>query len=81
VLFSDASRVGLGQLKADLQLYLRVLGIGLPLTIALGTLLALALVSGNIWLALLTGAALAPTDAALGAGVMVNPAVPARNAG
>jgi NhaP-type Na+/H+ or K+/H+ antiporter len=32
----------------------------------------------NIWLALLVGAALAPTDAALGAGVMVNPAVPAR---
>ncbi len=78
VLFSDASRVAPAQLKADMRLYLRVLGIGLPLTIAMGTLLALALVSGNIWLALLTGAALAPTDAALGAGVMVNPAVPAR---
>ena len=40
----------------------------------------LALPSGGvgIWLALLVGAALAPTDAALGAGVMVNPAVPAR---
>ena len=32
----------------------------------------------SIWLALLVGAALAPTDAALGAGVMVNPAVPTR---
>ena len=32
----------------------------------------------NVWLALLVGAALAPTDAALGAGMMVNPAVPAR---
>jgi hypothetical protein len=32
----------------------------------------------GIWLALLVGAALAPTDAALGAGLMVNPAVPAR---
>ncbi len=32
----------------------------------------------TVWLALLVGAALAPTDAALGAGVMVNPAVPAR---
>jgi NhaP-type Na+/H+ or K+/H+ antiporter len=32
----------------------------------------------NIWLALLVGAALAPTDAALGAGVMLNRAVPAR---
>jgi sodium/hydrogen antiporter len=60
-------------------LCLRLLGIGLPLTIGLGILLALALFSGmSIWLALLVGAALAPTDAALGAGVMVNPAVPAR---
>ena len=32
----------------------------------------------DIWLALLVGAALAPTDAALGAGMMVNQAVPAR---
>jgi NhaP-type Na+/H+ or K+/H+ antiporter len=32
----------------------------------------------TIWTALLVGAALAPTDAALGAGMMVNPAVPAR---
>src|SRR5580692_9128433 len=69
VLFSDASRVGLRELKADAGLYGRLLGVGLPLTIGLGTLLALAL---------LVGAALAPTDAALGAGMMVNPAVPAR---
>ncbi len=79
VLFSDASRVRLRDLRTDLGLCLRLLGIGLPLTIGLGTLLALALFHGmNIWLALLVGAALAPTDAALGAGVMVNPAVPAR---
>jgi NhaP-type Na+/H+ or K+/H+ antiporter len=79
VLFSDASRVGLRDLRTDLGLCLRLLGIGLPLTIGLGTLLALGLLNGlSIWLALLVGAALAPTDAALGAGVMVNPAVPAR---
>ena len=79
VLFSDASRVGLRDLQAELGLCLRLLGIGLPLTIGLGTLLALALFGGiNIWLALLIGAALAPTDAALGAGIMVNRAVPAR---
>ena len=60
-------------------LCLRLLGIGLPLTIGLGTLLAVAMFNGmNIWPALLVGAALAPTDAALGAGMMVNPAVPAR---
>jgi sodium/hydrogen antiporter len=79
VLFSDASRVGLRELRADAGLYGRLLGIGLPLTIGLGTLLALALFGGmSIWLALLVGAALAPTDAALGAGMIVNPAVPAR---
>jgi NhaP-type Na+/H+ or K+/H+ antiporter len=79
VLFSDASRVGLRDLRVDLGLCLRLLGIGLPLTIGLGALLALGLFNGmSIWLALLVGAALAPTDAALGAGVMVNPAVPAR---
>ena len=79
VLFSDASRVGLRDLRAELSLCLRLLGIGLPLTIGLGLLLALALFGGiNIWLALLIGAALAPTDAALGAGVMLNRAVPAR---
>ncbi len=78
VLFTDASRVGLRELRADAGLYLRLLGAALPLTIGLGTLLALALISGNIWLALLVGAALAPTDAALGAGMMANPVVPAR---
>jgi NhaP-type Na+/H+ or K+/H+ antiporter len=79
VLFSDASRVGPRELRADASLYARLLGVGLPLTIGLGTLLALALFPGmSIWLALLVGAALAPTDAALGAGMMVNPAVPAR---
>ncbi len=79
VLFADASRVRLSDLRADMGLCLRLLGIGLPLTIGLGILLALALFNGiGIWLAVLVGAALAPTDAALGAGVMVNPAVPAR---
>ena len=78
VLFSDASRVGLHELRVDAGLYVRLLGVALPLTIGLGTVLALALPGTNIWLALLVGAALAPTDAALGAGMMANPAVPAR---
>jgi NhaP-type Na+/H+ or K+/H+ antiporter len=79
VLFSDASRVGLGQLKADLGPCLRLLGIGLPLTIGLGMLAAFMLPGvSSIWVALLVGAALAPTDAALGASIMTNPAVPAR---
>ena len=79
VLFCDASRVGVRELRADLGLYARLLGIGLPLTIGLGMLLALALPGvTDAWIALLIGAALAPTDAALGAGMMANPVVPAR---
>ncbi len=79
VLFSDASRIGLRDLLPDKALCLRLLGLALPLTIGLGTLLALALFNGmTAWLALIVGAALAPTDAALGAGMMVHPAVPAR---
>jgi sodium/hydrogen antiporter len=79
VLFADAARVRLPDLRADLGLYTRLLAVGLPLTIAAGTLLALTVFDGmGVWMALLVGAALAPTDAALGAAVMTNPAVPER---
>jgi NhaP-type Na+/H+ or K+/H+ antiporter len=79
VLFADASRVRLRELRADAGLYARLLGVGLPLTIAAGTVLAVVLFDGmGVWLALLVGAALAPTDAALGAAVMTDPAVPER---
>jgi NhaP-type Na+/H+ or K+/H+ antiporter len=79
VLFADASRVRLRELRGDLGLYTRLLAVGLPLTIAAGALLAVWLFDGmGVWLALLVGAALAPTDAALGAAVMTNPAVPER---
>jgi len=46
VLFSDASRVGLRDLRHDMGLCLRLLVVGLPLTIGLGTLLAFALLPG-----------------------------------
>jgi sodium/hydrogen antiporter len=79
VLFCDASRVGLRDLRTDMGLCVRLLAIGLPLTIGLGALLAFGMLGeSNPWLALLVGAALAPTDAALGAGMMVNRAVPVR---
>lgn len=79
VLFADASRVRLRELRADLGLYARLLALGLPLTIAAGSLLAVWLFDGmGVWLALLVGAALAPTDAALGSAVMTDPAVPGR---
>jgi sodium/hydrogen antiporter len=80
VLFSDASRAGLHPLRADLRLCLRLPGIGLPLAIGLGALLAFIVPKvSDIWRALAIGAALAPTDAGLGAGMMVNRAVPAQD--
>ncbi len=79
VLFADASRVGLRELRADGGLYTRLLAVGLPLTIIAGSLLAMWFFGElGFWLALLVGAALAPTDAALGAAVMTDPAVPER---
>jgi sodium/hydrogen antiporter len=78
VLFADAARVAPSQLRKDLGVYVRLLGVGLPLTVALGTLVAIVMLDLNPWAALLLGAALAPTDAALGAAVMSDPRVPAR---
>jgi sodium/hydrogen antiporter len=79
VLFSDAARVRVPDLGKDLWRFVRLLGIGLPLTVVFGWVLALWLVPGlNVWLALLVAAALAPTDAALGVPVVTNPVVPSR---
>jgi sodium/hydrogen antiporter len=79
VLFSDAARVPIHELRHDLGRYLRLLAIGLPLTILAGSGLASWLLPGlGIWLALVVAAALAPTDAALGVPVVTNPAVPSR---
>ena len=78
VLFSDAARVPARQFRRELGRYARLLGIGLPLTVLAGWGLAAWLFPGlGVWLALLVGAALAPTDAALGVPVVTNPVVPA----
>ncbi|BCW72829.1 cation:proton antiporter [Arthrobacter sp. NicSoilB8] len=79
VLFSDAARLPLQQLRRDVGRYVRLLGVGLPLTIVFGWVLAAWFFPQfGLWLALLVGAALAPTDAALGVPVVTNPAVPSR---
>jgi NhaP-type Na+/H+ or K+/H+ antiporter len=79
VLFSDASRIDLRVLRQEYQLPARLLGVGLPLTIAAGGGLALVLFGGlELWEAMLVGAILAPTDAALGQVVVTSPAVPVR---
>ena len=82
VLFSDAARVRVQDLRRDGAGILRLLAIGLPLSVLAGWGLATWLFPGlGLWLALLVGAALAPTDAALGVPVVTNPAVPSRSAG
>ena len=78
VLFADASRVNARQLRSTAGQPIRLLCIGLPLTIAAGAATA-AIVFGGIglWVAALIGAIVAPTDAALGASVMGDRRVPA----
>ncbi len=79
VLFSDAARVRVHDLRGDVGFVLRLLAVGLPLTILAGWGLAAWLIPGlGLWLALLVGAALAPTDAALGVPVVTNPVVPSQ---
>jgi NhaP-type Na+/H+ or K+/H+ antiporter len=48
VLFSDASRIDLGELRREVSVPVRLLGIGLPLTIALGALAVAADVTSPI---------------------------------
>jgi sodium/hydrogen antiporter len=79
VLFVDASRINVQKLKADAVLPVRLLGIGLPLTIGLGCIVAAGLYPGTgLWVAAVIAAAVAPTDAALGAPIVQDPRVPAR---
>jgi sodium/hydrogen antiporter len=79
VLFSDASSIDLRALRRGASVPLRLLGIGLPLTIALGALAA-AVIFGELtfWEAVIVGVVLAPTDAALGQAVVTEPRVPTR---
>ncbi len=79
VLFGDASRIDLKLLVREHNIPIRLLLIGLPLTIALGTGAAMGLFEGmGLWQAALLAAILAPTDAALGQAVISNPEVPVR---
>jgi sodium/hydrogen antiporter len=78
VLFVDASRVHVRALLSDISIPVRLLGIGLPLTIGAGAAVAAGLFGwAGIWVAALLGAIVAPTDAALGAAIMSDERVPA----
>jgi NhaP-type Na+/H+ or K+/H+ antiporter len=79
VLFSDAARIDLRRLRVEYAVPVRLLGVGLPLTIALGAVLAAAVFGALGWAeALVLSVVLAPTDAALGQAVVTEPRLPSR---
>ena len=77
VLFTDASAVNASR-WSDEVLPARLLGIGLPLAIVFGWVVAYLLFDLEFWEAAVLGTMLAPTDAALGKAVVSNPRVPMR---
>lgn len=78
VLFSDAVMIDYRAVRAEAFLPGRLLGLGLPLTIVAGTVVAALLFPDiGFWGAAVVAIVLAPTDAALGQAVVANPDVPA----
>ena len=79
VLFADASRIDVRSLRAEVGVPIRLLGIGLPLTLVAGFAVAVVLLGGLGWPeALLLAVILAPTDAALGQAVVMLGRLPSR---
>jgi NhaP-type Na+/H+ or K+/H+ antiporter len=79
VLFLDAANVNLGELKKSFHIPQRMVLIGLPLSIVLGTVAGVLLFDDLVLLEIAVLATmLAATDAALGKAVIMNKAVPAR---
>src|SRR3954447_692024 len=71
VLFCDASRIHVRHLRRSVGVPLRLLAVGLPLTIALGAVAAGAIFGVlSFWEAVILSIVLAPTDAALGQAVV-----------
>ena len=79
VLFADASRIDLAALRREYVVPLRLLAIGLPLTIVAGALAGVAVLGELVLIeAVLLAIVLAPTDAALGQAVVTDRRVPSR---
>lgn len=77
VLFTDAAGADLGVLRKTWGLPTRLLFLGLPLTILLGFGVGVLVFNDlSLFEVALLATMLAPTDAALGKGVVTNPAVP-----
>lgn len=78
-LFVDASTLAFRQVREDARLPGRLLLIGLPLTLLVGSLAAYVMFpAAGSGFALLLGAILAPTDLSLGIPIFTNPRVPGR---
>jgi sodium/hydrogen antiporter len=78
LLFTDAAQLDPRRLREN-PLPLRLLGIGLPLSIGLGTVVALLVLTDlEVWECAIVAAVLAPTDAALGQAVVSSPVLPMR---
>ncbi len=78
VLFSDAVRVDPRMARSFIGIPARMLGIGLPLVIGLGTLVARATLDIEWAEAALLASILAATDAALGQAVLTDESMPSR---
>ncbi len=79
VLFIDASRISFARLRSEHDLPVRLLTLGMPLTILAGAVAAALLFESlSIWECAVLAAILAPTDAALGLAVINDKRVPVR---
>jgi NhaP-type Na+/H+ or K+/H+ antiporter len=79
LLFNDASKLHFHSWHEDVVMPARLLAIGMPLTIALGTVIGvLVFPAMGVIGAAIVATILAPTDAALGQAVVSNPIVPSR---
>ena len=79
ILFTDASTIDLRALRGEYRIPLRLLAIGLPLTMLMGLAVAAPLFPEmGLWTVAAMAFILAPTDAALGQAVVSSKQVPAR---
>lgn len=79
LLFTDGARIEVRDALGGASLPARLLGIGMPLTILAGAVVAVALFPGlGIWEAAILATILAPTDAGLGQVVVSSRLVPLR---
>jgi NhaP-type Na+/H+ or K+/H+ antiporter len=79
VLFTDSMTLNIGSWRDDGELPSRLLAVGMPLMIVLGTVAAFVMFPDlDLWGAAIIATILAPTDAALGRPVVTNKRVPLR---